>query len=239
MEVRLNHYPVYRKNSTYTISAPSRDFSEHKAKEVRLKPPIETRNRVNTSAQIIKIKPVTNENVTGFSVYKKAFSIISKPFSKIFQEYKKNIKHTYEHKIIFSIIEKQLTGKNSTNCITHDIDKMILYLFGFSHNFVSKFHRKHSTHHVESGKKLNLITMMCDNIASSPEFKPEKKSSLREFYNSSSELQNINGFGELLEKYNYGENLNFDQIKRLRTVKYRGSKGLKRAIAKSLRILFH
>ena len=55
--------------------------------------------------------------------------------------------------------------------------------------------------------------MLCDNIASSPEFKPEKTKSLREHFNSSEELQKIEGFKELLEKYEYGEKLDFNVIK--------------------------
>ena len=80
---------------------------------------------------------------------------------------------------VFALIEKELYGKRSIDSYTHDADKMILYLLGFPKSFVSKFHREHSVHHVESGKKPNLRSMLCDNIASSPEFKPEKKNSLR------------------------------------------------------------
>ena len=97
--------------------------------------------------------------------------------------------------------------------MTHDLDKLILYTLGFPKSFVSKFHRQISVHHTESGKGMNLRSMLCDNIASSPEFKPEKKKSLREYFNTSEELQKVAGFRELLEKYNYGENLDFDAIK--------------------------
>lgn len=131
-----------------------------------------------------------------------------------FSDYGKNIKHTYEHKIYFSIIEKELYGKRSIDSVTHDLDKMVLYILGFPKSVVSKFHKKHSVHHCESGKKLNLRSMLCDNIASAPDFKPEKKLPLREYYEKSPELQKIKGFRELLEKYNYGEGLNIAKIKR-------------------------
>ena len=68
--------------------------------------------------------------------------------------------------------------------------------------------------------------MLCDNIASSPEFKPEKKYSLREHFNTSPELQNVDGFKAILERYNYGEDLDFDRINREKISRYSGLKGL-------------
>lgn len=155
-------------------------------------------------------RPVANKNATGL------LSSVANIFTQIknyFKNYQKNIKHTYDHKIIFALIEKELFGHNSIDSLTHDLDKLILYTLGFPKSFVSKFHRQISVHHTESGKKNNLKSMLCDNIASSPEFKPEKKKSLRDYYNTSEELQKVPGFEELLIKYNYGENLNFDDIK--------------------------
>ena len=148
------------------------------------------------------------------------------------KNYVKNIKHTYDHKIVFALIEKELYGHNSIDAITHDADKMIMYLFGFPKSFVSDFHRKHSMHHPESGKKMNLRSMLCDNIASSPEFKPEKKLSLREHFRTSKELQNVAGFKKILEKYNYGENVNFSKINKERQNDYTGFKGLALAACK-------
>ena len=139
---------------------------------------------------------------------KKVFSGI-KNYAK---NYVKNIKHTYEHKLVFALIEKELYGKNSIDAITHDADKMVMYLLGFPKSFVSDFHRKHSQHHPESGKEMNLKSMLCDNIASSPEFKPEKKLSLREHYSSNKMLQSVKGLGEILNRYNFGENLDFAKI---------------------------
>lgn len=155
-------------------------------------------------------RPVASENATGLFGYMKKVKSSVKNYIK---NYKKNIKHTCDHKITFALIEKELFGRNSIDSVTHDLDKLILYTFGAPHSFVSKFHRQISVHHTESGKKNNLKSMLCDNIASSPFFKPEKKKTLRAHYNSSQELQSVNGFKELLEKYNYGENLNFESIK--------------------------
>ena len=156
---------------------------------------------------------------------KKHFPLINK-IKNYAHNYVKNIKHTYEHKIIFSLIEKELLGYNTIDSLTHDADKMILYILGFPKSFVSDFHRKHSAHHPESGKKMNLRSMLCDNIASSPEFKPEKKYSLREHYKNSKLLQSVDGFKNILEKYNYGENINFNKIKSIKDANYTGVKGV-------------
>ena len=155
-------------------------------------------------------RPVANESATGLLGFVVKTIEAVKNYTK---QYKKNIIHTYDHKVIFALIEKELYGKNSIDSITHDLDKLVLYSLGFPKSFVSKFHRQISVHHTESGKKNNLRSMLCDNIASSPEFKPEKKKSLREYYNSSAELQRVEGFKELLEEYNYGESLDFNEIK--------------------------
>ena len=177
------------------------------------------------TAGLLSINPA---NKTKQSLLKKAVDGI-KNYAK---NYVKNIKHTYDHKIIFALIEKELYGQNSIDAITHDADKMIMYLLGFPKSFVSDFHRKHSMHHPESGKKMNLRSMLCDNIASSPEFKPEKKLSLREHFRTSKELQNVAGFKKILEKYNYGENVNFSKINKERQNDYAGLKGLALAACK-------
>lgn len=180
-------------------------------------------------------RPVATKSATGL------FGFITKGINSISNyahNYQKNLKHTYDHKIIFGLIEKELFGYNSIDSITHDLDKLILYSIGFPKSFVSSFHRKHSVHHTESGKKMNLRSMICDNIASSPEFKPEKKKSLRDYYTSSKELQNVQGFGELLEKYNYGENLNFDSIKAKKEKSLSGQKGFLSVAVKTLALLF-
>ena len=131
-------------------------------------------------------RPVGAKRAAGLLSINPTKEIKQSPLKKIVagiknyaKSYVKNIKHTYDHKIVFALIEKELYGYNSIDAITHDADKMIMYLLGFPKSFVSDFHRKHSMHHPESAKKMNLRSMLCDNIASSPEFKPEKQLSLR------------------------------------------------------------
>jgi len=167
---------------------------------------IERIENVNLCENIVNKRPIVNQSAVGL------LNVYTKFFDKV-KNYFHNIKHTIDHKIVFALIEKELFGKISKDSLTHDLDKLVMYIMGFSHSFVSKFHRKISEHHTESGKKSNLKSMLCDNIASSPEFKPEKKKTLREYYNSSPELQSILGFKEILEKYNYGEDIDFNLIK--------------------------
>lgn len=167
-------------------------------------------------------RPEGAKCAAGLLSFKPKFFEKVKSYAK---NYIKNIKHTYDHKIIFALVEKELFGKNSIDSITHDADKMILYLLGFPKSFVSEYHRKHSAHHPQSGKKMNLRSMLCDNIASSPEFKPEKKRSLREHYAASEDLQRVNGLQNVFERYNYGENLNFAKIKLEKNTKYTGAAG--------------
>ena len=166
---------------------------------------LERVENVNFCGNIMIKRPIASKNAIGL------LSIDSKIIERI-KNYCNNIKHTFDHKIVFALIEKELFGKISKDSITHDLDKLVMYALGFSHSFVSKFHRKISEHHTESGKKNNIKSMLCDNIASSPIFKPEKKKSVRDFYNSSIELQNVPGFGDILEKYNYGEDIDFKKI---------------------------
>jgi hypothetical protein len=141
------------------------------------------------------------------------------------KNYRKNIKHTFDHKIVFALIERKLFGRNSIDSITHDLDKLVLYLMGFPKPLVTQIHRNISVHHTESGKKNNLRSMLCDNIASSPEFKPEKTKSLREYYNTCKELQKVEGLSQLLEKYNYGENLDFNEIKAEKEMRFNSYHG--------------
>ena len=187
-------------------------------------------SRACESADMFIRRPVAEKSATGL----RGFMNKVKQHA---QNYVKNIEHTYEHKIVFAMIEKELFGKNSIDSLTHDADKLIFYTLGFPKSFVTKWHRAHSVHHTESGKKANLRSMICDNIASSPEFKPEKKKSLREHYNSSKELQSVQGFGELLENFNYGENLNFAEINAKKNVKYSGFVGIAVATAKTLALV--
>ena len=174
-------------------------------------------------------RPVASESATGLFGLKKTLAKIKTPIVRAFREYQKDLEHTRDHKIVFAIIEKQLFGKNTTDAITHDIDKMILRGIGCKKGFVSRFHRLISSHHplpeeqntpfirfirkILGTSKINKRTMLIDNIASSPEFKPEKKLSLRDYFAKSKELQSIEGFEEYLERYNFGEDLDFNKIK--------------------------
>ena len=150
----------------------------------------------------------------------------------IINNYTNNIERTYKHKIIYSLIEKELYGKNSTDSITHDLDKLILFIFGFPKTFITRIHRKHSEHHIESNKKLNLKSIVCDNISSSPYFKEDKHYSLREYF-LNSKLKEIPELQELMEKFNYGEDLNFEKIKN-DTNKYNNFSG----VLKYIRMIF-
>ena len=166
---------------------------------------------------ILVRRPVANKSATGLLGLVKRCKDSVVNYAR---NYVKNIQHTYDHKVVFAIIEKELFGKNSIDSITHDLDKLVLYMLGCPKSLVSKIHRNISEHHATSGKQMNLKSMLCDNIASSPEFKPEKTKSLREHYATSSELQGVKGFKEFLEKYNYGENLDFEAIKAEKDYKF-------------------
>jgi len=148
-----------------------------------------------------------------------------------------NIQRVYEHKVTYSLVERELYKKNSINSVTHDLDKLILFILGFPRKFITKFHRKHSEHHVESHKPLNLKSMLCDNIASSPYFKTDKKQPLREYFNNS-ELNKICGLKELMEKFNYGEHLDFVKIKNNVNNNYRGFSGFLHYIYDMIQLLF-
>ncbi len=190
---------------------------------------------VDLCEDIMTKGPVARKSATGLLSY--INKIKTKSLNYI-QNYKKNIQHTFDHKIIFALIERELFGKNSIDSITHDLDKLILYILGCPKSFVSNFHRKNSVHHTESGKKNNLRSMLCDNIASSPEFKPEKKKSLRDYYNSCKELQSVKGFYALLEKYNYGENLDFNAIKAEKDIKFNPYNGIMTFIVNTLVFIY-
>ena len=192
---------------------------------------------VGTRADIFVTRPDAAKSASGLLSSKGFFARCKNAVVEYCKNYKKNIKHTYDHKIVFALIERELFGKNSIDSITHDADKLIMYLLGFPKSVVSKVHRKISVHHPESGKQLNLRSMLCDNIASSPQFKPEKKYSLRDYYNISKELQAIPGFEELLRKYNFGENLDFRRIKAMKRYKFEGITGFGSVAYKTLKLV--
>ena len=208
MEVKCNTNPFYY--NTVPPRLAEVPFSGYRAPKIR----------VGESADIFVRRPVATKSATGLLGLKETLSKLKSKLVQHLKIYKNNITHTLDHKIIFAIVEKELFGRNSIDSITHDLDKLILYTLGFPKSFVSKYHRKHSVHHPESGKTPNLRSMICDNIASSPEFKPEKTRSLREHFANTPALQNVTGLKEILEKYNYGEKLDFNKIKEKKTKKY-------------------
>jgi len=223
MEIKCNIYPNY-----YNNKLPF-EGTTHRRESVRV-PRVEN--------DIYVRRPDATVSASGLPGFiEKVKAKVVAPVAEYVQNYKNNIMHTYEHKLVYALVEKELYGHNTLDAITHDSDKMIMYLLGFPKSFVSKFHRKHSEHHVESGKKMNLTSMLTDNIASSPEFKPDKKYSLREFYKRSPELQNVKGFKRLLDYYNFGENIDFNKIKAMKESKYNGIKGVSLATVKSVLLL--
>jgi len=210
MEIKCNFNPHYS------------DYSHryHRTGDVSFKGRVYVPVReVKKSVDIFVRRPVEQKSATGL------LGLINK-FKQYAHNYTENIRHTVDHKMVYALVEKEVFGKNSINSLTHDSDKMIMYLLGFPRSFVSKVHRKISQHHPESGKKMNLRSMLCDNIASSPEFKPEKKLSLRAYYNSNKQIQGIEGFKDILEKYNYGENLDFNKIKEIKDSNLENAKGV-------------
>ena len=170
-------------------------------------------------------RPVVRESATGLSSLKNKFTSLIDNVTNWGKTYKHNINHTISHKIDIGLSYYKLYNKFSMDMITHDLDKLAMYLVGFPKSFVSKFHRAHSEHHLESGReKLNVKTILVDNITSCPVLKPEKKKFFREYFESCKELQNVKGLKEEAEKYNFGEGLDFHKIKRTREQIIKGSK---------------
>ena len=60
---------------------------------------------VKCAAGLLSIKPKVQAIVTRI-----------KNFSK---NYVKNVKHTYEHKVVFALVERELFGRNTIDSITH------------------------------------------------------------------------------------------------------------------------
>ena len=217
MEIKCNTNPFYYSN--YNVHPPKKENIDFQG-ALRL-------SKVPPKMDIFVRRPIAEKRATGLRGLMRKIDIYAR-------NYIRNIEHTYDHKIVFAMVEKELFGRNSIDSITHDLDKLILYTLGFPKSFVSDWHRKHSVHHTESGKRPNLRSMICDNIASSPEFKPEKKKSLRDHFNTCPDLQSVNGFKEILEKFNFGEDLNFDKIKAEKSRKYTGFHGIALIAAKTL-----
>ncbi len=229
MEIKCKTHPNYY--NLYQLTPKTTDLPFHEG-------PINFANRVGEKRDVFIKRPVAIECAAGLSGLNKTKKSFLSKIKTYAHNYVKNISHTYDHKIIYALIEKELFGKISIDSITHDADKLILYTLGFPKSFVSKFHRKHSSHHPESGKKMNLKSMLCDNIASSPEFKPEKKLSLREHFKTCQQLQNVSGLKEILEKHNFGENIDFNKIKNLKNNRFQNLDNTLKAFCLALPKIF-
>jgi hypothetical protein len=76
-----------------------------------------------------------------------------------------HIIYTLRHKYYFLVVEKKLTGKISWLGLTHDLDKLLMYIFfPISLKKISKIHRLNSYHHINSKIKSekNYIQMVID-----------------------------------------------------------------------------
>lgn len=65
----------------------------------------------------------------------------------------KRIKSLIEHRKAFRITERRVLGKNTTRAITHDLDKLVLYLFLFPIPWVRKRHKLKARHHQAKTRK--------------------------------------------------------------------------------------
>lgn len=222
-------------NNQYLVNS---QLPRHRRETVPLSPQISLSANVENVADKFEKRPECVKDASGLLGIKSKLQSFTAGIGSYLKSYKKNIEHTYDHKVVFALIEKELFGRHSIDSLTHDADKMVLYLLGFPKSFVSKFHRNHSVHHTESGKAMNLRSMLCDNIASSPEFKPEKKLSLRDHFARSKDLQSVEGLEEMLTKYNFGESLDFNKINILKAKSYKGLRGVSHAMLKSLFLVF-
>lgn len=236
IKCKTNPYYFITPSPKETISSRGAQIRTRAIENTAVRIGAEMQSRINAGLceDIMVRGPVASKNATGLLAIGKT---IKDSVTTYFKNYKKNIVHTYDHKIVFALVEKKLFGKYSIDSLTHDLDKLVLYTLGFPKSFVSKFHRNNSVHHTESGKENNLRSMLCDNIASSPEFKPEKKKSLRDHFTTSKELQAVKGFKEILEKYNYGENLDFDSIKKEKESTIHSYLGIGSVVLRTLTLL--
>lgn len=95
--------------------------------------------------------------------------------------YKKRINHTIQHKKAYLKVEKKLTGKNSLRGYLHDLDKLILYIFGVPKGIVHNLHVATAPHHIRNNKikypKGAVIDWECAHYT-----KPDKPFRARDFY---------------------------------------------------------
>ena len=73
-----------------------------------------------------------------------------------------NIKYTWNHKIAFLKVEKELLGRNTIRGYLHDLDKIFVYLI-FDKILTHKVHRATSKHHtIKAETEEDYIQMVID-----------------------------------------------------------------------------
>jgi len=73
----------------------------------------------------------------------------------------RRIKELIKHKRTFRMVEKQVLGKNTFRSITHDLDKLILYILLFPIKWVRKRHKLKARHH-QAKTKADFIEKIID-----------------------------------------------------------------------------
>jgi len=59
----------------------------------------------------------------------------------------RRIKELIRHKKSFYKIEGEVFGRHTWRGITHDLDKLIMYLLPLRTNFIREYHKEHAKHH--------------------------------------------------------------------------------------------
>lgn len=125
-------------------------------------------------------------------------------------QYKNNIARTHRHKVAYTVDEYKQLGYNTLDSVTHDADKMFLYLIGCKHDTVVKIHRAISEHHTENKLKKNLKSMFIDIHCSQD--KPDKHTPFRDYFYSNKALRDTQGLEEYAKARNFGENVPIKDI---------------------------
>ena len=100
---------------------------------------ISARMNAGLCEDILVRRPVAKKSATGLlGLFTKAKNAVT----NYFKSYKENISHTFDHKLVFAVVEKELFGKNSIDSITHDLDKLVLYALGFPKSIVTNLMRR-------------------------------------------------------------------------------------------------
>ena len=84
-----------------------------------------------------------------------------------------NIKYTWNHKIAFLKVEKELLGKNTIRGYLHDLDKIFMYLI-FDQKATHRIHTKIAKHHKLRAETLEDYTQMVIDWECARITKPDK-----------------------------------------------------------------